>query len=151
MFATSKIFEDLYVNEVAYWLEGMPLESYNSFIKMAGLKPMPDIVRPKETLRIVDRDIPEVGSKGLKTLEHVGVHLIGGFEGCIGCKKCEIECPEQALKVEKVGDKEFRIRIATEFCLGTACKKCEQVCSKECFRLNELKIVRREDVSGKCE
>jgi len=150
MFATSKIFEDLYVNEVAYWLEGMPLDAYNNFIKMAGLKPMPEIVRPKEILRIVDRDIPEVGSKGLKTLEHVGVYLTGGFKGCVGCKKCEMECPEQALKVEKIGDKEFRIRIATEFCLGTACKNCEQVCPEDCFRFNELKIVKREDVSGKC-
>jgi len=151
MFATSKIFEDLYVNEVAYWLEGMPLEAYNNFIKMAGLKPMPEIVRPKETLRIVDRDIPEVGSKGLKTLEHVGVYLMGGFENCVGCKKCEMDCPEEALRVERVGDKEFRIRIATEFCLGTACKKCEQACPNECFRFYELKIVKREDVSGKCE
>jgi methylamine methyltransferase corrinoid protein reductive activase len=150
MFATSKVFEDLYVNEVAYWLEGMPLEAYNDFIKMAGLKPMPEIIRPKETLRIVDRDIPEVGSKGLKTLEHVGVYLVGGFEGCVGCKKCEMECPERALKVEKVGDREFRIRVVTEFCLGTACKKCEQVCPNDCFRFNELKIVKREDVSGKC-
>lgn len=150
MFATSKVFEELYVNEVAYWLEGMPLEKYNEFVKSAGLGPLPEIVRPKETLRIVDRDIPEVGTKGLKTLEHVGVYLIGGFPGCIGCKQCEMECPEQALKVEKVGKGEYRITVATEFCLGTACKKCEQACPEEVFRFNELKIVKREDVSGKC-
>jgi methylamine methyltransferase corrinoid protein reductive activase len=150
MFATSKIFEDLYVNEVAYWLEGMPMETYNEFIKIYGLKPMPDIVRPKEILRIVDRDIPEVGFKGLKILEHVGIHLILECKGCIGCKRCEMNCPEQALKVEKVGDKEFRIMIATEFCLGTACKKCEEVCERDCFRFCEFKIVKGEDVSGKC-
>ncbi|MDD1765317.1 MAG: methylamine methyltransferase corrinoid protein reductive activase [Methanomassiliicoccales archaeon] len=151
MFATSKIFEELYVNEVAYWLEGMPLEIYNEFIKTYGLKPMPDIIRPKETLRIVDRDIPNVGSKGLKTLENVGVYLIGGFKGCTGCKKCELECPEKALKVERVGKKDFKITIATEYCLGTACKNCEQVCPQDSFRFNELRVVKREEVSGKCE
>ena len=151
MFATSKIFEELYINEVAYWLEGMPLETYNEFIKAYGLKPMPDIIRPKETLRIVDRDIPNVGSKGLKTLENVGVYLIGEFNGCTGCKKCELECPEKALKVERVGKKDFKITVATEYCLGTACKSCEQVCPQESFRFNELKVVKREDVSGKCE
>ncbi|MCQ5375243.1 MAG: methylamine methyltransferase corrinoid protein reductive activase [Methanomassiliicoccales archaeon] len=150
MFATSKIFEDIYINEVAYWLEGMPMEYYNKMLKISGLSPLPDIKRPKETMRIVDRDIPEVGSKGLKTLEHVGVFLIGSFEGCAGCKRCEMECPEQALKVEKIGKKEYKIRIATEYCLGTACKNCEQVCPNGVLKFSELKIVKREELNGKC-
>ena len=29
MFAMSKVFEEMYVNEIAYWGEGMPIEMYN--------------------------------------------------------------------------------------------------------------------------
>ncbi|HTY47696.1 MAG TPA: methylamine methyltransferase corrinoid protein reductive activase [Methanomassiliicoccales archaeon] len=144
MFATSKVFEDIYVNEIAYWLEGMPFEMFNRMLKDKGYRPLPDIKRPKETLRIVSSDIPVIGDNGLKTLEHVGVYLMKEFEGCIGCKKCMRECPERALRVEKVGEGQFRLRIATEYCLGTACKNCESVCPEGVLRFSDLKIVRRE-------
>ncbi|MGD1061354.1 MAG: ASKHA domain-containing protein, partial [Methanomassiliicoccales archaeon] len=144
MFATSKIFEDIYVNEIAFWLEGMPFEMFNQMMVDKGYRPLPPIQRPKETLRIVSADIPVLGDKGLKTLEHVGVYLIGEFDGCKGCKKCMRECPERALRVEKVGEGKFRVRIATEYCLGTACKNCESVCPESVFRFSDLKIVRRE-------
>jgi methylamine methyltransferase corrinoid activation protein len=143
MFATSKVFEDFYVNEIALWLEGMPFDLFNQILKDKGYRPLPDIQRPKECLRIVSADIPVLGDKGLKTLDHVGVYLLKEFAGCIGCKKCMKECPERALRVEKVGEKEFRIRIATEYCLGTACKKCESVCPEEVMRFSELKIVKK--------
>jgi methylamine methyltransferase corrinoid activation protein len=143
MFATSKIFEDFYVNEIALWLEGMPFEMFNEILKMKGYRPLPEIKQPKETIRIVSADIPVLGDKGLKTLEHVGVYLLKEFEGCIGCKKCMRECPERALRVEKVGEKRFRLRIATEYCLGTACKKCESVCPENVLRFSDLKIVKR--------
>ena len=145
MFATSKVFEDHFVNELAYWDEGMPFEMFNNNLISAGYKPMPDIVRPKETLRMVSSDIPVLGDRGLKTLEDVGVYLIGSFEGCIGCKKCEKECPERALKISSMGDKKFRVKIATEFCLGTACKKCESVCPENVYQFNKLRVVRRGD------
>ncbi len=145
MFATSKVFEDHYVNELAYWDEGMPFEMFNIMLQAGGYRPLPDIVRPKETLRIVSSDIPVIGDRGLKTLENVGVYLIGSFEGCIGCKKCEEDCPERALKVLPMGDSTFKVRIATEFCLGTACKKCETVCPENVYQFNKLAVVRRGD------
>jgi methylamine methyltransferase corrinoid protein reductive activase len=145
MFATSKVFEDHYVNELAYWDEGMPFELFNSYLVSAGYRPMPDIVRPKEMLRMVSSDIPVIGDRGLKTLDDVGVYLIGSFEGCIGCKKCELECPERALKIIPMGDKKFKVKIATEFCLGTACKHCESVCPKKVYQFSKLAVVRRGD------
>jgi methylamine methyltransferase corrinoid activation protein len=145
MFATNKIFEDHFVNELAYWGEGMPFEMFNATLISSGYKPMPDIVRPKETLRIVSSDIPVIGDRGLKTLEDVGVYLIGSFEGCVGCKKCELECPERALKIIPMGNEKFKARIATEFCLGTACKNCENVCPKNVFQFSKLAVVRRGD------
>jgi methylamine methyltransferase corrinoid activation protein len=145
MFATSKTFEDLYVNEIALWAEGMPFEAYNEMLKFTGLMPLPKQVRPRETIRMVDRDIPEVGDKGLRALDNVGVYLIGQFDECTGCKKCEKECPECALAVEEIGTKEFRIRVATDLCLGTACKHCDRVCPKQAMTFSQLKITKRDE------
>jgi ferredoxin len=39
------------------------------------------------------------------------------------------------------------LRIATEYCLGTACKKCESICPEEVMRFSDLKIVRREETA----
>ena len=94
---------------------------------------------------MVSSDIPVIGDRGLKTLEDVGVYLIGSFEGCIGCKVCEKDCPERALKISAMGDGKFRVKIATEFCLGTACKKCETVCPENVYQFNKLRVVRRGD------
>jgi methylamine methyltransferase corrinoid protein reductive activase len=144
MFATSKVFEDIYVNEIAYWDEGMPFDMFNMMLKDKGYLPLPDIVRPRETVRIVSSDIPIIGDRGLKTLDDVGVFLLGSFEGCTGCKKCEESCPERALKIESIGHKKYQTRIETEFCLGTACKKCEGVCPFKVYQFNKLKVVKRE-------
>jgi methylamine methyltransferase corrinoid activation protein len=143
MFASSKVFEDIYVNELAYWDEGMPFDFFNEMLKEKGYRPMPKIKQPRETVRIVSSDIPIIGERGLKVLDNVGVYLDGSFEGCIGCKKCEKECPERALKVTELGNKKFKIRIETEHCLGTACKNCETVCPQKCYNFSALKIVNR--------
>jgi methylamine methyltransferase corrinoid protein reductive activase len=143
MFATSKIFEDMYVNEIAYWVEGMPFDMFNEVLRGSGHKPLPPIRRPKKTQRIVSSDIPVLGDKGLRILDNVGVYLMGGFEGCIGCKKCEKECPERALQVLEGGPQKWTIKIATEHCLGTACKNCESVCPKKVYRFSDLKVTER--------
>lgn len=143
MFATSKIFEDMYVNEIAYWDEGMPEEMYNEVLKGAGLTPLPTIVRPRETKRLVISDIPIIGERGLSILDNVGVYLTGGFEGCIGCQICERECPERALQVLEGGPYGYTVKIATEHCLGTACKNCEAVCPQKVYRFGDLKVTQR--------
>jgi methylamine methyltransferase corrinoid activation protein len=143
MFATSKIFEDIYVNEIAYWDEGMPFTMFNDILKDKGYRPMPAIQRPKETVRIVSSDIPIIGDRGLKVLDNVGVFLIGSFDECIGCNKCQKDCPERALTVFDQGNKKYKIQIETEHCLGTACKKCESVCPQKCYNFSALKIVNR--------
>ncbi|MCX6651505.1 MAG: methylamine methyltransferase corrinoid protein reductive activase [Methanomassiliicoccales archaeon] len=143
MFATCKVFEDIYVNEIAYWTEGMSMEMYNEMVKYAGLRPLPDIKRPKEIVRLVSSDIPVIGARGLRTLDDIGVYLIGSFEHCVGCKKCQKECPECALQVSSMGNKKFQIRINTERCLGTACKKCQAVCPESVMSFAALKIVKK--------
>jgi methylamine methyltransferase corrinoid protein reductive activase len=143
MFATSKTFEDIYVNEIAYWDEGMPFEMFNRMLEEKGYRRLPEIVRPKETVRIVSSDIPVIGDRGLKTLDDVGVFLLGSFEGCTGCKKCEENCPEMALKIGDLGHKKYQVKIETELCLGTACKKCEGICPFKVYQFNKLKVVKR--------
>jgi NAD-dependent dihydropyrimidine dehydrogenase PreA subunit len=93
--------------------------------------------------RLVVSDIPVIGDHGLHILDNVGVYLTGGFEGCIGCKMCEEECPERALQVLEGGPHDFTIRIATEHCLGTACKHCESVCPQKVYRFGDLKVTQR--------
>ena len=130
--------------ERSYWTEGMPFDTMNMMIEASGLKPYPSISRPKETIHMVSSDIPVIGDKGLKVLEHVGVYLIGGFEGCTGCRTCEKNCPERALQIINEGNKKFGVKIATEFCLGTACKKCEQLCPEKVFCFEKLNIAQRD-------
>ncbi len=143
MFAISKAFEDIYVNEIAYWDEGMPMEMFNNYLKDGGYRPLPPIKRPKETIRIVSSDIPILGDRGLKVLDQVGVYLIGNFDGCTGCKSCEKRCPERALKVQEQGKGDYRIQVETELCLGTACKNCESACPVKCYDFSQLKVVNR--------
>jgi methylamine methyltransferase corrinoid protein reductive activase len=143
MFATSKAFEDIYVNEIAYWDEGMPMEMFNKYLIDGGYRPLPPIKRPKETIRIVSSDIPILGVRGLKVLDQVGVYLIGKFDGCTGCKSCEKRCPERALKVQEQGKNDYTIQVETELCLGTACKNCESACPVKCYNFSRLKVVNR--------
>ncbi|WP_019176767.1 methylamine methyltransferase corrinoid protein reductive activase [Methanomassiliicoccus luminyensis] len=144
MFATSKIFENIYLNELSYWTEAMPMEMYNEMLKGYGLAPLPKIVRPKSVERIVSSDIPVLGSGGLKILDNVGVYLTSSFEGCTGCGTCEQQCPENALTVIDGGKNGYTVKIATEFCLGTACKKCEAACPEHVYRFADHKVTERD-------
>ena len=139
MFANSDIFEAIYANELAFWTEGMSLDNYDKMMESRDLRPLPKITPPRETLRIVSGDIPVIGANGLRILEHVGVYLTGSFVGCTNCGLCESDCPEQALKLIPRNGEESEIQIATDLCLGTACKKCEQACPSEIYRFRDLK------------
>jgi len=137
MFASDPIFEKVFVQELAYWQEGMPMDMYNMMLEMAEIQPLPSEIRPAEVIRVVKRDIPDLGSKGLKVLRDIGVHLSGSFEGCIGCEACVKECPEHALKVSQAGDG-FELEVSSDLCNGTACMRCERACPEKVYRFNEL-------------
>ncbi|MBR7152309.1 MAG: methylamine methyltransferase corrinoid protein reductive activase [Candidatus Methanomethylophilaceae archaeon] len=136
MFAGDKIFEQIYMQELAVCDEGMSMEMYNSNNAMMGIQELPKARGRATVNRVVTRDIPDLGEKGLTILHDIGTELRGTMEGCIGCKKCEQECPQHALTV--TDDKEIVVK--TKDCLGTACYRCQFVCPKKVYKYDNLKL-----------
>ena len=136
MFAGNKTFEDMYVLEIAYWAEGMPMKMYNEMLKGYGIKALPEIKVPSKVVRVVKSDIPEIG-RGFYSLEEVGMKMYGNFPGCSGCGKCEKQCPEKALTLNK---KTKEICVRSDLCLGTACKACEMNCPLKVYHFKDLQI-----------
>lgn len=137
MFATDPIFEKVFVQELAYWQEGMPIEVYNMMLEMAEIQSLPSTITKAEVIRVVKRDIPDLGSKGLKVLRDIGVYIKGSFEGCTGCETCLQECPERAIKISQ-GGRGFVIEVASDLCNGTACMRCERACPEKVYKFKEL-------------
>ena len=139
MFAGNQKFEDMYVLELAYWDEGMPIDMYNTMMEASGFPPLPDIVKPKVCKRIVKSDIPDVGA-GIHTLDPVGMTMKGKFAGCTGCRKCQRKCPEKALSVLDCPDGTYEINVRSDLCLGTACQACNFNCSEKVYAFNQLEV-----------
>jgi len=137
MFATDEIFEKVFVAELAYWQEGMPMDMYNMMLGLSDIQPIPETIRPAEVIRVVKRDIPDLGSKGLKVLREIGVYVKGSFDGCIACGECAKECPEKACTVQE-GEAGPVIQIASDRCNGTACMRCERSCPEKVFKFSQL-------------
>mgnify|MGYP000850960995 FL=1 len=135
MFATDKVFEEIYIQELGYWEEGMTMETYNRNLRTAGIQELPKPKGVPNVHRIVVRDIPVLGDLGLHLFEDIGTELTAEFEGCTLCYNCVEECPEDALL--------FRDRTAvvlTKNCLGTACGRCQLKCPEKVFKYGELRI-----------
>lgn len=137
MFATDKIFESVFIQELAYWQEGMPMETYNMMLELSDIQPLPTTIKPAEVIRVVQRDIPDLGDKGLKVLREIGIGLKRSFSGCTGCQKCVKECPEDAISVSEAAEG-YEIQVLSDRCNGTACLRCERACSQKCFQIKEL-------------
>lgn len=136
MFASDKTFEQIYMQELAHWDEGMGMDMYNRNNEMFGIQSLPKVKGTPEVFRMVSRDIPDLGARGLRIIHDIGTELKGYMEGCTGCKKCEKECPENALTVSK--DKEIVVK--TKNCLGTACYRCQFSCPDKVFKYDTLTL-----------
>ncbi len=138
MFATDKVFEKVFVQELAYWTEGMPMEVYNMMLEMSDIQTLPEITKVPKVTRTVLRDIPDLGFKGLKVLRDIGIYVKGSFDGCTGCEACLNECPERAIKIQQGGQSGYILEVASDLCNGTACLRCERACPQKCFQFKEL-------------
>jgi methylamine methyltransferase corrinoid protein reductive activase len=136
MFASDKIFEQIYMQELAVCDEGMSMEMYNSNNAAAGIQELPKPRGVPKVNRVVTRDIPDLGDRGLTILHDIGTELRGYMDGCIGCGKCQKECPEKALTL--MDDNEIVVK--TKDCLGTACYRCQFVCPKKVYKYDNLKL-----------
>ena len=136
MFASDKVFEQIYMQELSYWDEGMTLEMYNDNNATEGIQPLPRPRGHATVNRMVARDIPDLGERGLKIIHDIGTKLVGRMEGCTGCRKCETECPENALTM--ADDK--TITVMTKNCLGTACYRCQMGCPVKVYDYASLAL-----------
>ena len=136
MFAGDKIFEQIYMQELAVCDEGMSMETYNNNNAVMGIQALPKPKGHPNVIRVVQRDIPDLGERGLTILHDIGTELKGYMDGCIGCGVCEKECPEHALKLME--DKQ--IVVQTKKCLGTACYRCQFSCPKKVYKYDNLKL-----------
>ena len=137
MFAASKIFEKVYILELSYWTEGMPLAQYQRFLQKYGLPPLVEVLEIPEVIKTVTRDIPDFGTMGLKIIADIGERKSIVFEGCVGDAECVLKCPENALKMKRRGEK-YVITIDLSLCDGMACRRCERVCKDKAFDLKAL-------------
>ncbi len=137
MFATDKIFEEIYIQELSYWGEGMTMAMYNEHLKEKGIQPLPKVKGTPTVHRVVERDIQDYGEYGLTILNDIGTELVGKFEGCNKCGKCVRECPEHALSMDDDGT----FRIQTKNCLGTACYRCQMQCPQKVYSYDKLRMI----------
>jgi methylamine methyltransferase corrinoid protein reductive activase len=136
MFASDPTFEQIYIQELAYWDEGMSMEMYNTYNEMFDIQPLPKVKGTPEVFKMVTRDIPDLGPGGLRIIHDIGTELKGYMPGCTGCKKCEMECPEKALTV--MDDKQIVVK--TKNCLGTACYRCQFSCPDKVYKYDTLRL-----------
>lgn len=139
MMATSEIFKDIYVCELSYWQQGMPLEMYDQMLELSKITPFPKDISQVNIEKRVSKDIDDVGIQGLSIVKDIGIFLEAPVEKCILCHQCEVECPEDAIYIVEINGKRFA-NIDSQHCLGTSCKRCVTICPEQTIDHSLLKI-----------
>lgn len=139
MFASSKVFEKVYILELAYWTEGMPYSQYQTFLRKYGFPELLTIEGTPEVVKTVNRDIDDLGRLGLVTISDVGQQIEVQFDECVVCLECLNSCPENALRVMEDADPP-KIVLDQSLCNGVACRRCERACPEKCFQLDNFFI-----------
>ncbi|MBT3368477.1 MAG: DUF4445 domain-containing protein, partial [Nitrospina sp.] len=137
MFAESKVFEKVYILELSYWTEGMPMKQYQKFLQKYGLPALNEVTVLPRVVKTVERDIPDLGAMGLVIISDIGQEKTRFFEDCLGDGACVAECPENALRMIERDDG-FALSINLALCDGVACRRCERRCGEKAFNLIDL-------------
>jgi methylamine methyltransferase corrinoid protein reductive activase len=99
LFASSETFKTMYILELAYWTEGMPMLQYRKFLRRYDFPDLLPVEEPPEIVRTVKRDIDDLGRMGLTLITGIGRVVQVGVNGCVSCIHCIKECPENALTI----------------------------------------------------
>ena len=137
MFADSRTFERIYILELSYWTEGMPMDQYHRFLKKFGVPALNETRVISEVIKTVHQDIPDLGIKGLRIISNIGEQKTIVFKGCTGCNACIEGCPENALCLEEK-ENNFAITLDLARCMGLACTRCEKSCQENVFVLKKM-------------
>jgi len=140
MFANSKIFENAFAVELGVWTQGMSAEGEEKMLKHFGLEPRPSLNPHINVIKLVQRDIQDLGPQGLTVVEDIGINLVDTLTDCLGDYRCVKACPEAAITVSKERENLWRITISSDKCMGTACRRCERACKSKILHLEHFKI-----------
>jgi methylamine methyltransferase corrinoid activation protein len=139
MMATSETFNNLYLCELSYWTQGMPLDVYDQMLELYGLPPLPKTLEHVSIEKRVRKDIEQVGTDGLAILKEIGIILEVPVDKCVYCQKCVEECPEGALEISEIDDKRIA-KYDSQKCLGTSCRRCVNICPESAIDITKLRI-----------
>lgn len=144
LFAASKTFARVFLLELSYWTEGMPMSTYRTLLRRYRL---PDLPPPRPAAHIMRLppchggdtgtrgDLGDLGARGLSLLEHIGRVVALPVAACSACLHCAERCPGQALAVDaRTAPPTIRLDYAR--CNGVACRHCETECPSGVFRLD---------------
>ncbi|SFM31222.1 methylamine methyltransferase corrinoid protein reductive activase [Methanolobus profundi] len=138
MLASNDTFKNIYACELAYWTEGMQAEMYNHFLEAYGMPGLPEVTDIPSIEQRVNKDIDDTGYQGLKIIKDLDMIIEEESSGCMQCKICERECPEQALHVVPK-DGHVYVDYTAHLCLGMSCKRCVGVCPVKAISYREIR------------
>ncbi|TGC08716.1 methylamine methyltransferase corrinoid protein reductive activase [Methanolobus halotolerans] len=140
MLASNETFKNIYACELAYWTEGMQYETYNYFLEAYGMPRLPDVTCTPSIQHRVSKDIEDTGYEGIRIIKDLDMIIEEKSHGCMQCRICERECPENALQVvPKNGD--IYVDYTAHLCLGISCKRCIGVCPVKAIKYRHIKPV----------
>ncbi len=139
MFATSETFKNIYSIELSLWSYGMPMSMYNDMLDIYKLPHISLHTAKATTVKMMDRDIQDLGRYGISIIADIGIELEIDLVGCIECGKCSERCPEKAISIASKDDHVIAI-VRSEKCAGTACRRCEMACPTGALRLKDSRM-----------
>ena len=137
MFASCAVFKKVYLLELAYWTEGMPLNQHHKLLHRYGLPAIKEGASVAKVIKTVNRDIQDLGDGGLRTIHDIGQVNRTVFDRCTGDGACVQACPERALCMHE-DEQGVSIALDLSLCNGVGCRRCETACSQKCFSLIRL-------------
>ncbi|MDD3042256.1 MAG: methylamine methyltransferase corrinoid protein reductive activase [Methanosarcinaceae archaeon] len=148
MMATCATFKNIYVCELSYWTEGMPMKKYEKFMKRYKYPSFPEPTRDPKLERRATKDIEGPESAVIDIVENIGTVIEISLEECLLCGRCSEECPENALTTIERNGKRFASCI-TQNCLGTSCRRCAEACPVNAIDFKNVAMPGADELPGR--